>query len=119
MNTTNKQHKTASARWLAAIAFLAIYLGQRALQSTHLAIDMTAFFLVYAVLVLIIFRFGLVPLAIGAFTVDMLGNVPFTSDFSAWYAPTTLLALLSVVVLAAWGFYHSLGGQPIWKIEME
>jgi hypothetical protein len=49
----------------------------------------------------------------------MLGNVPFTSDFSAWYAPTTILALLSVVALAAWGFYHSLGGQPIWKIEME
>jgi serine/threonine-protein kinase len=105
--------------WLAAIALLAIYMGQRALQSTHLAIDMTAFFLVYAVLVLTIFRFGLVPLAIGAFTVDMLANVPFTSDFSAWYAPTTILALLSVLALAAWGFYHSLGGQPIWKIEME
>jgi len=90
--------------WLAAIAFLALYMGQRALQSTHLAIDMTAFFLVYALLVLTIFRFGLVPLAIGAFTVDMLANVPFSSDFSAWYAPTTILALLSVVALAVWGF---------------
>jgi hypothetical protein len=29
------------------------------------------------------------------------------------------MALLSVVALAAWGFYHSLGGQPIWKVEME
>jgi hypothetical protein len=30
-----------------------------------------------------------------------------------------LLALFSVVVLAAWGFYHSLGGQPLWKFEVE
>ena len=105
--------------WLAAIAFVAIYMVQQALQSRHLSIDMPAFFLVYAVLVVVIFRFGLVPLAVGAFTVDMLANIPFTSDFSAWYAPTTILALLSVIALAGWGFYHSLGGQPVWKLEME
>jgi serine/threonine-protein kinase len=29
------------------------------------------------------------------------------------------LALLSVIALAAWGFYHSLGGQPVWKVEMD
>jgi cyanate permease len=66
-----------------------------------------------------VLRFGLVPLAVGAFTVDMLGNVPFTTDFSAWYAATAFWALLSVVALAGWGFYHSLGGEPVWKVEME
>jgi len=49
----------------------------------------------------------------------MLANVPFTTDFSAWYVGTTALALLSVVALAAWGFYHSLGGQPVWRMEVE
>ncbi len=105
--------------WIAALAFVAIYLTLRSLQSTHPSVEIPAFLLVYAVLVLIIFRFGLVPLAVAAFTIDMLANVPFTADFSSWYAPATLLALLSVVVLAAWGFYHSLGGQPLWKVEME
>jgi hypothetical protein len=33
--------------------------------------------------------------------------------------PTSILALLSVVALAGWGFYHSLGGQALWKVEME
>ena len=75
--------------------------------------------LVYGILVLIVFRFGLVPLAVAAFTVDMLAKCPFTADFSAWYMGTTLLALLSVVALAGWGFYHSLGGEPVWKVEME
>jgi len=91
----------------------------RSLQSTHLAVDIPVILLIYSVLVLIVLRFGLVPLAVGAFTVDMLGNVPFTADFSAWYVTITLLALLSVVVLAGWGFYHSLGGEPLWKVEMD
>jgi hypothetical protein len=49
----------------------------------------------------------------------MLANVPFTADVSEWYVPSTLLALLSVLVIAGWGFYHSLGGQPVWKVETE
>ena len=46
---------------------------------------MPAQILVYAIAVLIVYRFGLVPLAVAIFTIDMLGNVPFTADFSAWY----------------------------------
>jgi serine/threonine protein kinase len=105
--------------WIAAIAFIAIYVTLRFLQSTHPSVEIPAFLLIYGVLVLIIFRFGLVPLAVGAFTVDMLANVPFTADFSAWYMGSTVLALFSVVALAGWGFYHSLGGEPVWKVEME
>jgi hypothetical protein len=33
--------------------------------------------------------------------------------------PTSVLALLSVVALAAWGFYHSLGGEQLWRPEIE
>jgi serine/threonine-protein kinase len=105
--------------WIAAVAFIGIYTAIHALQSTHVAIELPGYALIYLVLVLIVFRFGLVPLAAGAFTVDMLANVPFTADFSAWYVSTTLLALLSVVLMAGWGFYHSLGGQPLWKGEMD
>jgi hypothetical protein len=75
--------------------------------------------LIFGILALIVLRFGLVPVAVGAFTVDMLGNVPLTADFSAWYMSTAALALLSVVALAGWGFYHSLGGEPLWQVEME
>jgi type II secretory pathway component PulF len=82
-------------------------------------VDLPVVILIYAILVLIVFRFGVVPLVVGAFTVDMLLNVPLTADLSAWYAGTSLFALLSVVALAVWGFYHSLGGEPLWKVEME
>ncbi len=105
--------------WIAAVLFLVFWVGMRSLGSTHPAVDIPELFLIYAVLVLIVLRFGLVPLAVGAFTVDMLANVPFTADLSEWYLPSALLALLSVVALAAWGFYHSLGGEPVWKVGME
>jgi hypothetical protein len=32
---------------------------------------------------------------------------------------TSVLALLSVVALAAWGFYQSLGGEALWRPEIE
>ena len=105
--------------WLAALVFVAIFMGMRALQSSHLAVEMPATLLVYGLLVLVVFRFGLVPLAVACFVTDMLGNVPFTADFSEWYMGTTVLALLSVVAIAGWGFYHSLGGSPVWQPEAE
>ena len=105
--------------WLAAIAFVAIFALPRALTGDYPAIEVPAQVLVYAIAALIVFRFGLVPLALAIFTIDMLGNVPFTSDFSAWYMSTSILALLSVVALAGWGFYHSLGGVPLWSADVD
>jgi len=105
--------------WIAAIVFVAIFAVPRGLSSPYMPIELPSQILVYAIAVVIVVRFGLVPLAVAIFTVDMLANVPFTSDFSAWYVGTTVWALLSVVALAAWGFYHSLGGQPLWKVETD
>lgn len=105
--------------WLAAIAFVAVYAFPQGLSSAYIAVDLPSEILIYSVAVLLVFRFGLVPLACAIFTVDMLANVPFSSDLSAWYMPASILALLSIVVLAAWGFYHSLGGEPLWQAEVE
>jgi serine/threonine-protein kinase len=105
--------------WLAAIAFVALFAMPRGLSSTYPAIALPAEILIYAIAVLIVFRFGLVPLACAIFTVNMLGSVPVSGDFSAWYTPTWILGLASIVALAGWGFYHSLGGEPIWRPEIE
>ncbi|HEV2401855.1 MAG TPA: serine/threonine-protein kinase [Candidatus Sulfotelmatobacter sp.] len=106
-------------QWLAAIAFVAIFALPQALSSSHLALDLTSFTLVYAIAVLIVIRFGLVPLAVAIFTINLTANLPFSSDFSAWYMTTSVLALLSVLAITAWGFYHSLGGRPLWKMEVD
>jgi len=105
--------------WIAAIAFIAIYSLPQGLSSSHVSVDLPMWILVYAIAVLIVFRFGLIPLACAIFTINMLSNVPFTVNFSAWYVSTFALTLLSVVALAGWGFYHSLGGEPLWHLEAE
>ena len=105
--------------WIAAIVLVAIFALPRGLSSTYMAVEIPAQILVYGIAVLIVLRFGFVPLACAVFTINLLANVPFSTDFSAWYMPASILALLSVVALAGWGFYHSLGGETIWRPEIE
>jgi serine/threonine-protein kinase len=105
--------------WIAGMALVAMFAIPRGLSSTYMAVEIPAQILVYAIAVLIVLRFGFVPLACAVFTINLMANVPFSSDLSAWYMPTSILALLSVVALAGWGFYHSLGGEPIWRPEIE
>ncbi len=105
--------------WLAAIAFVAIFALPRGLTSSYMAIELPAEILVYAIAVLIVYRFGLIPLACAIFTVNLLLSIPFATDFSAWYMTTSILALLSVAALAGWGFYQSLGGETLWRPEIE
>jgi serine/threonine-protein kinase len=105
--------------WIAAIVFIAIFALPRALNSTYVTVELPAQILVYAIAVLLVLRFGFVSLACAIFTVDLMANAPFSSDFSAWYMMTSILALLSVLALAGWGFYHSLGGEPLWTAEAE
>jgi serine/threonine-protein kinase len=105
--------------WIAGIVLVAIFALPRGLSSTYMAVEIPAQILVYAIAVLIVLRFGFIPLACAVFTINLMANVPFSSDFSAWYMTTSVLALLSVMALAGWGFYHSLGGEPLWRVELE
>jgi serine/threonine-protein kinase len=105
--------------WIAALVFVAIFAVPRGISSSYMAIELPAQILVYAIAVVIVIRFGLVPLAVAIFTIDMLAGVPFSADLSTWYMTTSIPALLSVVAIAGWGFYHSLGGEPLWRVEME
>jgi serine/threonine-protein kinase len=105
--------------WLAAIAFVAIFALPRGLLDSHPKIELPTLILVYSIAVLIVLRFGLIPLAVAIFTVDMVANLPLSSDLSAWFTINSLLALSSVVALAIWGFYHSLGGRSLWKVEID
>jgi len=105
--------------WIAAIVFIAIFALPRAVNSTFTRVEIPLQILVYAIAVLLVLRFGLVSLACAIFTVDLMTNLPFSADFSAWYMTTSILALVSVLALAGWGFYHSLGGEPLWTVEAE
>jgi hypothetical protein len=73
---------------------------------------------VYGIAALVVSRFGLVALAAGIFVADLLGNLPATANFSAWYASGPILSLVVVTVLAFWAFHTSLAGRPIFSQEL-
>jgi predicted Ser/Thr protein kinase len=100
--------------WLAAGAFVSIYMVLGALASTGspalaaLFTAVTTGFLVFAML-----RFGLVALIASFFVFVLVRMFPITADFSAWYAGASMFALLSVAVMAALAFRFSLAGRPL------
>jgi hypothetical protein len=42
---------------------------------------------------------------------------PITSDFSSWYAGSTLFAFIVIMSLAIYGFYTSLAGHKIFEAK--
>ncbi|HUD98942.1 MAG TPA: serine/threonine-protein kinase [Bryobacteraceae bacterium] len=100
--------------WLAAAAFVAIYMALNWL-GTPASPALSALFggLETALLVFMMVRFGLVALIASSFVYVLWLLFPITSDFSAWYAGTSLFALLSLAVMAALAFRWSLAGRPL------
>jgi serine/threonine-protein kinase len=104
-------------QWLAVLVFLAIQVTPRVLGSDHVLVDFVVWLLVYSIAALAVVRFGLIALGIGVFLADVLLNVPYSLDFSNWYAAHNLLIVFSFFAIGVWGFYLSLGGKKLLKAE--
>lgn len=105
-------------QWLAAAGFTLIYSVLKLLGTDHPLVDTPLVIIVYGVAAIVVVRFGLIALASGIFSADLLANVPATTDFSAWYAAAVLFPFLMITALAVWGFYTALAGRPLLKDEL-
>src|SRR5215467_1929639 len=103
----------ARNQWVAAILFVALWTSLKTAGSDYPIIEAPVQIVVYTLLVLVVFRSGLIAFATGMVVADVMLNVTLTADFSAWYASTGAFALLSMAAIAIWGFYNSLGGQNL------
>ena len=105
-------------RWVAAVLFALLFTVPKVLGSDHPLIETPLWFTIYGIAAFAVVRFGLIVLAMGVLTVDVLLNVPITLDFSNWYAARSLCVVLAFVMIATWGFYTSLAGQRLWKEDL-
>jgi hypothetical protein len=97
-------------RWL-AVAATALTLFVFNLQGTRL--DFLALTILFVVAFLgIQIRVGLVAAASFLYILITLTTSPPLA-MSQWYAGRAMIALLLPLSLAIWGFYASLGGQPL------
>jgi hypothetical protein len=105
-------------RWLAAGLFVLLYSVPKFLASSHPAIDLPIWIIIYAIAAFAVVRFGLIALAAAVFTADVLLNLPYTLDLSKWYASHSTGVMLSFAILAGWGFYAALAGRRIFTGEL-
>jgi serine/threonine-protein kinase len=102
--------------WRAALALFLI----------ALAIEISAFafggprlfwvasFLIAATITIVVARFGLLATMVAQLFFFLSVTYPLTTDFSAWYASSTIFALLVALTLATYGCYISVGGRTGW-----
>jgi hypothetical protein len=100
-------------QWIAAVAFVILGAGQQLSRSDHPAIDAPLMIAIYALLVVILMRFGLLALGACIFVTNSIPALLFTADFSAWYGVSSIAIILIVLALAAWGFHTAMAGRPI------
>ncbi|HWO00399.1 MAG TPA: serine/threonine-protein kinase [Blastocatellia bacterium] len=68
-----------------------------------------------ALLVIAVFRFGLLTAMVWQFVFVLSCFYPLTTDLSVWYAHRSIFALAMLVALASYGTYVSLGGQRVFQ----
>ena len=87
-----------------------------ALSLTHKTAAGVPFAVLGALLmILVLYRYGLLALISALFFLHLTIFYPITSDLSAWYAADFVLALLICLALVGFGFYTSLAGQPLFR----
>jgi serine/threonine-protein kinase len=105
-------------KWLAASAMwlLIVILGID-LESSHHWILWLDLLLTAIIITLAAARFGLLALySLFLFSI-VSSTFPITSDFSSWYAGSTLFAFVVIMSLTIYGFYTSLAGQKIFEAK--
>ena len=63
--------------------------------------------------VVVMVRFGILPLAVMLMVSDWLSTFPLTSDLSVWYADKVLITVALVAGVAIWSFRVTLAGRKV------
>lgn len=71
-----------------------------------------------AVMIFLLYRFGVLAGAIAFFTFAVIEASPLTLDPSAWYFDRAVIALLLIAAMIGYGFFASLGGKPALSLPM-
>jgi serine/threonine-protein kinase len=98
--------------WLAAAVVVLIFTLQSALWD-HSLLNLVGSLVFASLLIFVFIRFGLLAIAVALFL--PITSLPLTTNFSTWYAGTTLFAMGFVLALAAFAFRTSLGGKKVFE----
>jgi hypothetical protein len=104
--------------WLAAIGLWLLFMLPRLAAGEFSLISLLMPAILWAVIVWVIARFGLLAMVAAQFFYFMVTFYPYTADFSAWYSGNTIFAVIVCLLFAAYGFYTSAGGRSAFRMRL-
>jgi hypothetical protein len=99
--------------WAAAVLYILLFSLQGRLSGPAAVFQVVVNVVLGAAVILILTRFGLLPMITGMLVSSILPAFPMTTDFSAWYAGSTIFAIAAVILLTAFAFHTARAGRPI------
>lgn len=97
----------------AALLLTAVFLFAAGMAGGPLLLAVVAGLIVSAICLLSLLRFGLLAYAACLFVYFTLIKFPHTLSMKLWYSTQSVLTLFVVVGFAAFGFWRSVGNQPL------
>jgi hypothetical protein len=99
--------------WLASSVFILLFTVISASQSKQPLMDGAIALLIFGTVALVVFRVGVLALAIGLFVVGVVDGVPVTFNGTDWYFSNAAFTYLSVAALAIAAFRITTANQLI------
>ncbi len=105
--------------WAAAIvvAIVGTLLSLGSNSSEYQWFSAIALVVLYISFLLVLKRFGLLPLVVGLVVQEVLQAFPATVHFGRWYAAPSLAGLAAIAALTLYGFRTALAGQRVFSAE--
>lgn len=101
-------------RWLAiAVLWSFLFLVSVLIYNYNPPISWIASMLIATMMTVSLMRFGMLTFAAYLLFLRLSWLAPLTTDVSAFYFNATVLSAVVIIGLAAYGFYTSIAGQPI------
>jgi serine/threonine-protein kinase len=101
--------------WVAAAVFVLIFAALNAFSGKYPLVGAVFGAVSVGIVIFVLKRFGLFCLMVFFTTSNVLNAFVHSIQLSQWYAAPTLLGVLFVLALAAYGFRVSLAGRPIFS----
>jgi serine/threonine-protein kinase len=104
-------------QWLAAGVLVGLFMLGAFLLGDNPWLAVVSTILVISTILFTLTRFGLLAATIMFYFMALL-DFPLTSNLSAWHAGATVVPVVTMVALAAYGFYLSLAGRPLFAADL-
>ena len=101
--------KDVIAATLAAMFFT--FVNGNGFTSSNWQAKTAVYLFIFAVLILVLLRYGLVTIVVACFFINTFDNIGVGGDWKTWYAPAGLATVALLAGIAVYGFWRSLGSR--------